>query len=204
MSEGHDILKAFVDEWKRSFDPPKPDRRGIPTGLWSMYLKEWLEESFGWIVYECQFPSWKGKQKKEQGIRLDVAVWMDKKKPVELMDLAIEYELGRKWGDKYNEKFASGDFLKVLSAPAKAGLAIVGTPPAGKRENTKKSRKEQAEKILEGIKKSYAKNKEDDRPVGVIEVCEVGAEDGYRKYECSFHDLIRNNREILKVLKYKK
>src|SRR3972149_689890 len=134
MSEGHDILKAFVDEWKRSFDLPQLKIKSA----WSEYIAKWL-----WDRYNAWFEYYVDPNKNNK--KLDAAIWLNKKgKPP--IDLAIEWEWGKGYKDKYNEKFATGDFVKLLAMPAKAGLAIVGTQSHGKRGKEKV-----AEKIIENI-----------------------------------------------------
>ncbi|HZX35774.1 MAG TPA: hypothetical protein VFF54_04725 [Thermodesulfobacteriota bacterium] len=175
MSEGHDILKAFVDEWKRSFDPPRLKIESI----WSDYLVKWL-----WDRYHAWFEYYVDPSKNKT--RLDAAIWLNKKGKLP-MDLAIECEWGKGYTDECNENFATGDFVKLLTMPAKAGLAIIGTPAHGK--SNKKNNV--AEKIIERIKKSYAENKKDNRPMGVIEVRKVNSETLKleQTYECWYHNL---------------
>ncbi|HZX34908.1 MAG TPA: hypothetical protein VFF54_00245 [Thermodesulfobacteriota bacterium] len=188
MSNGKTILNDFVEHWKNKFKPKKAGKKSGLSDAWSNYLRNLLEKKFGCVIYECAFPLAVTKDINPKH-RLDAAVWSKKDQPVSPMDIAIEWQ----WDFGKADKFVKGDFLKVLYAPAKAGLAIVSTRSA------QKSSLEKAEKFIKKMKKKYANGKRG-YSVGVIEVRKIRAGGGKKKYQCYFYDFLSDKEEALQKL----
>lgn len=187
-NQGREILDEFVKEWKDKFDPPKPSGGGtgdswLISGVWSEYLSSWIvKRDYDRCCLEYPWVS-EGRRR-----RLDAAIWKDKKDRENDMDLVIEWE----WGcSKVKNNFPKDDFLKLLTVPAKAGLAIV---QLGLSDN----------ETMAKLKDAYDKKK-GNRPVGVIEIRRLRKlrnVDGF-KFECNFHNLGGNSPPIpLKSLDY--
>ncbi len=179
--------REIFEELKKLCDGlPRPNDKGLISRVWSDYLSQRLVKSDYdrvCLEYPCE---------KSRG-RLDAAIWKDKKDRMSAMDLAIEWE----WDPGKNEEFAKGDFVKLLTEPAKAGLAII---KIGRTEENVKA-------MIGRIKRSYNKNKKDNRPVGVIEIRKLIKErgDNVRRFECRFYDLGNKGTgepEVFKSLEY--
>ncbi len=183
IREGDDILNAFKEIWKKSFKPKTlyKNSKGGYSIHWSLscYLSEWLFQKYHvWFEYPVS--------PEKDKIKLDAAIWFKEKGNLDdVMDFAVEWEWGKGYNDKYNEKFTSGDFVKLLKVRAKAGIAIIGTYFDGKRKDMIEKRRKQSEKFLENIGKSNAKNNRYNRPIGVIEVRRVNT----FEYECWYYNL---------------
>jgi len=187
-SQGSDILKKFIEDWKKSFSPPPPvtggkrKRRWDIPWQWSNYLSKWLWKNYHtWFEYSVN--------PEKNKTKLDAAIWLKKKGADGDMDLALEWE----WNAcKKNTKFPKGDFAKLLEVPAKAGLAIIHS----KRTESAKKQTANAEKTLSEIKKFYKKNKpENGRPVGIIEIRRVINNKSRCEFKCFFHDLVAGKKE---------
>src|SRR3990172_10885431 len=120
MRQGHDILNEFVKDFK-SFKPTLEKKWSISNGKWSNSKGKWLISG----EWSFQLNAWlreyfrKGKVIFEVN-RLDAAAWF-KDMSEDAADLAIEWQ----WAKVESKKFVNGDFKKLLTVPAKAGLAII-------------------------------------------------------------------------------
>ena len=198
MTGEEDIIKEFVGRWEKSFRPPRPyggknGKKWLISGVWSSYMAWWLYEYFG-VVLEIGITD-RGKTQR----KLDAGIWLKKEdarpfaeggarvqlkkeSPERMMDLALEWEWNvvRKGKKRFCKK--GGDFQKILSVPARAGLAIIQT----KKEKN-------PEKIIEDIEKFYKSNKEDNRSVGIIEIRRTISSRDECEFKCFFHDLVKNS-----------
>jgi len=201
MSQSNLILGKFIKIWQNHFEPPEPKKskdgkRNNISGKWSKHLTEWLNTHFGFVIYECHFPAWQANK-----TRLDAAVWLNKESPVGVMDIAIEWE----WNNSSVRKsFSKGDLKKILSAPAKAGIAIIQTRVDAKKGSTEKKEK-LANEIISDIRKtckSHFENNKDAHPVGVIEVRRVSDDGNSVEFKCFYHDMMSGTQRELQSFNY--
>lgn len=168
-----DPLNRFLTAFRSSFRPPTPKSRPgrwLISGVWSDYMRGWLDRTFA--HHEFEHPP-----------RLDAALWFDRH--AGHMDIALEWE----WDDaKVHDEFPVGDFPKVLTVDAACGLAIIQTRADG-RDGGRDQRR--ATQTMALIRQSHTEKKIDDRPVGVIEIRRAFQDDSRVDFVWTFHDLNR-------------
>jgi len=126
----HRLLSEFRGELLKDFELPAPYRgksgtNWLVSGVWSNYLKSWLQKRYGSCRLELPLPKRR---------RLDAALC--RRAGVDLfdgdpqLDLALEWEWDQ---NKVCDAFPESDFRKLFEVSAKCGLAIVQTRVDGRR-----------------------------------------------------------------------
>lgn len=202
MSDGEKVLEIFEKRWRSEFNPDLERKWSFDQKIWSngkggwlisrewsFYLMNWLKENFseGKVVFEV------GCGNKR---RLDAALWLlnfegDSSPEA---DLAIEWE----WDNNkaYNDfSKKGGDFEKILSVSAKAGLAIIQTRADGGRGEN------QAKATIEQIIKCNREKNTDGRPIGVIELRRIPSNNSECKFKTLYYNLANpdNKKELLEI-----
>lgn len=197
--DGVKILEEFVNMWKSSFKPDLEkkwcfsDKEGwsnkngkwLISREWSFYLMSWLKDRFGKVIFEV------GCDNKR---RLDAGLWLKKNEaiPSTVADLSIEWEWDNNKAYKDFSK-KGGDFEKVLTVSAKAGLAIIHTRTDGRCKESK------ARGTIKKIIKCNRENNKEGRPIGVIEVRRTSSDNSECIFETHYHNLANpdNNKGLL-------
>lgn len=211
----HSLIERFFDLFENDesgmFNPPEPSRGKSGkdwwvSKKWTDYLEpEWLPGHFyveskrNTLFRVGEIPVSIPGDKKQRF--LDAGLWL-RNGPIPsengTMDYALEWEWDsnnahKEGSDPSDPGFTDGpfcDFRKVLFVDARCGMAIIQT-----RVDEKQARKDrergyiQADDTIKRIRQSYETFRQDDRPVGLIEIRRTFHEVSRVEFRCRFYDL---------------